>query len=93
MGKGAYQVERTEWRKEGRGKEIFVQEKVLSLNPVLQYWELGGETGGRTGWSQMIKGLMHHAESFSFILKEAKGPGRILGSDHTPERAPVSRRL
>lgn len=41
MGKGAFQAERTEWVKEGRGKEIFVQEKVLSLNPVLQYWRLG----------------------------------------------------
>lgn len=41
MGKGAFQVERTEWIKEGRGKEIFVQEKVLFLNPVLQYWGLG----------------------------------------------------
>lgn len=34
----------------------------------------------------MIKGLVYHAESFSLILWEAKGLGRILGSDHTPER-------
>lgn len=47
MGKGAFQAERTEWVKEGRGKETFVQEKVLSLNPVLQAWGLEGQAGAR----------------------------------------------